>query len=128
MATGQPDPILTILVRTMSFNESIPTVFVKQSPNDNRLPYCLTAILGVLVVSLVIFGVSVGCFMVHNFNALTEAGNEVQETQQALEQSDRDLADAYADCISYPEVVDQCNRTANAHTLEVYEKYYGNGL
>ena len=126
MATGHTDPILTILVRTMSFNESIPTVFVKQSPNDNRLPYCLTAILGVLV-SLVIFAVSVG-FMVHNFNALTEAGNEVQETQQALEQSDRDLADAYADCISYPEVVDECDRTANTHTLEVYEKYYGNGL
>ena len=119
--------VLTILVRTMSFNESIPTAFVKQSPNDNRLPYCLTAIPGVLVVSLVIFAVSVG-FMVHNFNALTEAGNEVQETQQALEQSDRDLADAYADCISYPEVVDECDRTANTHTLEVYEKYYGNGL
>ena len=70
----------------------------------------------VLVVSLVIFAVSVG-FMVHNFNALTEAGNEVQETQQALEQSDRDLADAYADCISYPEVVDECDRTANTHLL-----------
>ena len=40
----------------------------------------------------------------------------------------RDLADAYADCISYPEVVDECDRTANTHTLEVYEKYYGNGL